>query len=172
MKYHNWLDQISGIDKAHTEIVNRTLRIRSAGVPLRRPGVSNWQPGTGPGERAASPAHYQEQVAEVSPQIREKVPTASTDTSADDLRNRILDTVASMTNHPIDMLDLDQDLEADLGIDMFRKVEWLKKVCDGCAVAYDAVKLKEISTLGQLVQALAGHQAAASASSVRDRASG
>ncbi|MEC9408377.1 MAG: SDR family NAD(P)-dependent oxidoreductase [Pseudomonadota bacterium] len=50
-------------------------------------------------------------------------PTATTAPADFDLTGRLLDIVADRTGYPVDMLGLDQDLEAELGIDSIKRVE-------------------------------------------------
>ena len=50
--YQKWLDDASGYDRAEVEVVKRTLRVVSRGVPTRTPEPSHWAWGTGPVQRA------------------------------------------------------------------------------------------------------------------------
>ncbi|MGL4651497.1 MAG: beta-ketoacyl synthase N-terminal-like domain-containing protein, partial [Caldilineaceae bacterium] len=52
--YQRWLDDVSGSDRAQTEVVKRTLRVVSAGQPVHTPAPSRWQYGTGPVVRTAA----------------------------------------------------------------------------------------------------------------------
>ncbi|HMQ29902.1 MAG TPA: beta-ketoacyl synthase N-terminal-like domain-containing protein, partial [Chloroflexaceae bacterium] len=52
-RYDYWLSQISGYDRAETEVSQRVLRVKAKGAPARTPAPSSWQPGTGPVQRAA-----------------------------------------------------------------------------------------------------------------------
>ncbi len=52
--YQRWLDDVSGEDRAQTEVVKRTLRVVSAGRPAHTPAPSRWQHGTGPVVRTAA----------------------------------------------------------------------------------------------------------------------
>ncbi|MFN3983366.1 MAG: beta-ketoacyl synthase N-terminal-like domain-containing protein, partial [Caldilinea sp.] len=54
-RYQRWLADVSGYDRAETEVVKRVLRIVAQGQPARLPIASNWQYGTGPVVRAAAP---------------------------------------------------------------------------------------------------------------------
>ncbi|PXV70247.1 type I polyketide synthase, partial [Sinimarinibacterium flocculans] len=51
------------------------------------------------------------------------VPAAVSTASSVDLRSTLLDIVAERTGYPTEMLDVDADLEADLGIDSIKRVE-------------------------------------------------
>ena len=50
--YQKWLDNASGYDRAELEVVKRTLRVVSRGVPARTPEPTRWAWGTGPVMRA------------------------------------------------------------------------------------------------------------------------
>src|SRR5690606_12085807 len=54
-RYQRWLADVSGYDKAETEVVKRVLRIVAQGQPTRTPVASAWQYGTGPVVRASAP---------------------------------------------------------------------------------------------------------------------
>ena len=45
-----------------------------------------------------------------------------------DFANIVLESVAELTGYPIEMLDLDMDMEADLGIDSIKRLEILGAV--------------------------------------------
>ena len=74
-------------------------------------------------EPTAAPAQAEPEpaVAEPEPAVAEPEPTAAT---ADlDVEAEVLAVVAAKTGYPADMLDLDLDLEADLGIDTVKQAE-------------------------------------------------
>ncbi|MFZ1466274.1 MAG: beta-ketoacyl synthase N-terminal-like domain-containing protein, partial [Anaerolineae bacterium] len=50
--YQRWLEDISGYDRAETDVIKRVLRIRSEAAPTRQPAPSTWRTGTGPTVRA------------------------------------------------------------------------------------------------------------------------
>ena len=54
--------------------------------------------------------------------INSKAPSSSL-TSSDDFKTALLEAVSERTGYPIDMLDLDALMEADLGIDSIKRVE-------------------------------------------------
>lgn len=56
------------------------------------------------------------------PSINSIAPTSST-TSSDDFKTALLEATSERTGYPIDMLDLDALMEADLGIDSIKRVE-------------------------------------------------
>ena len=82
--------------------------------------------------------------------------------SADEHRKiegSLLDTVSRLTGYPVEMLALDMDIEADLGIDSIKRVEILsaleEKMPDLPTVSPDV--MGTLKTLGQIVEYLAGN---------------
>ncbi|MFD5799150.1 beta-ketoacyl synthase N-terminal-like domain-containing protein, partial [Streptomyces diastatochromogenes] len=86
------------------------------------PAPAALEPPTAPAPAALPPARP---TAE-TPAETQAVPPAETPASgasADDVRAALLDVVSQKTGYPADMLDLDMDVEADLGIDSIKRVE-------------------------------------------------
>src|SRR5690554_2047681 len=65
----------------------------------------------------------------------------------------MLDVVADKTGYPVEMLELEMDMEADLGIDSIKHVEILGAVQDQVAnlPELNPEDLAELRTLGQIV---------------------
>ncbi|MCL1127191.1 KR domain-containing protein, partial [Shewanella surugensis] len=78
--------------------------------------------------------------------------TSATD-SASQLQTLMLDVVAEKTGYPAEMLSLDMDMEADLGIDSIKRVEILGTVQDKAASLppLNPEDLAECRTLGEIV---------------------
>ena len=78
---------------------------------------------------------------------------ASPDTDQRKIANLLLDTVSQLTGYPVEMLALDMDIEADLGIDSIKRVEILstleEKMPDLPPVSPDV--MGTLKTLGQIV---------------------
>jgi acyl transferase domain-containing protein/NAD(P)-dependent dehydrogenase (short-subunit alcohol dehydrogenase family) len=74
------------------------------------------------------------------------------------IEGSLLDTVSRLTGYPVEMLALDMDIEADLGIDSIKRVEILsaleEKMPHLPAVSPDV--MGTLKTLGQIVEYLAG----------------
>ncbi|MEI6777796.1 MAG: beta-ketoacyl synthase N-terminal-like domain-containing protein, partial [Chloroflexales bacterium] len=184
--YRFWLDQVSGYDRAETEVVQRVLRIATSAssAPAHTPAPSNWRYGTGPTVRAAAsaqagavtsarvyhaappapapvapvgvsretpkpppapavvapkPAPTPAPVAPApvavaptpAPAVVEKTPAAPAPTPAqapvtppvDKVTQQVLAIIAQKTGYPAEMLDVDLDLEADLGVDTVKQAE-------------------------------------------------
>jgi len=89
------------------------------------------------------------------PKLSVKDP-ASTDKNHRNIANLLLDTVSQLTGYPVEMLALDMDIEADLGIDSIKRVEILstleEKMPDLPPVSPDV--MGTLKTLGQIVSYL------------------
>ena len=80
----------------------------------------------------------------------------------------LLAIVSELTGYPVEMLDLEMDIEADLGIDSIKRVEILstleERLPDLPAISPDM--MGTLKTLGQIVEFLAGNPDANSAAAV------
>ena len=83
---------------------------------------------------------------------RETLPITEPVGSAD-LQSELLDVVADKTGYPIEMLNLDMKLEADLGIDSIKRVEILSEVTDRnpSLGELDGTSMANLATLGEIV---------------------
>jgi acyl carrier protein len=72
--------------------------------------------------------------------------------SADVVISQVLDVVASKTGYPKDMLDLDLDLEADLGIDTVKQAETFAAIRETFSIpVQEGLNLREYPTLASVV---------------------
>jgi NAD(P)-dependent dehydrogenase (short-subunit alcohol dehydrogenase family)/acyl carrier protein len=80
--------------------------------------------------------------------------TVSNLTPLDDaIKEKVLEIVAEKTGYPKDMLDLDLDLEADLGIDTVKQAEMFVSVRAAFGIPRDEnLKLRDFSTLAKVIQ--------------------
>ncbi|MFE1886832.1 phosphopantetheine-binding protein, partial [Streptomyces diastatochromogenes] len=111
---------------------------------------------TAPAPAALPPARP---TAETSAETQ-AVPTAeppaenlASGASADDVRAALLDVVSQKTGYPADMLDLDMDVEADLGIDSIKRVEIMGVLQERfpSATPVGPEQLAELRTLSEIV---------------------
>ena len=73
--------------------------------------------------------------------------------SADDVKEKVLDIVAEKTGYPKDMLDVDLDLEADLGVDTVKQAEMFAAVRELYSIPRDeSRKLRDYPTLARVIQ--------------------
>ena len=79
--------------------------------------------------------------------------------SVDELTRHLLRVVSDKTGYPVEMLSLEMDMEADLGIDSIKRVEILGAMQDNFPdlprLSSDA--LAEMRTLGQIVESMAAN---------------
>jgi acyl transferase domain-containing protein/NAD(P)-dependent dehydrogenase (short-subunit alcohol dehydrogenase family) len=229
--YQRWLADISGYDRAETEVVKRVLRIRAEGVPPRTPLGSAWRYGIGPSVRADAPgnghassvgyqpaprasmasyATYTGPMAAPRPEVTPapgtlraagngaEQPAASRQSAPapaparaperietlqppaavapvavpppaavpvvkpepvpapapaqDPVVARVLQVVAEKTGYPQDMLDLDLDLEADLGVDTVKQAETFAAIRASFDIPLqENLKLRDYPTLNSVV---------------------
>ena len=71
----------------------------------------------------------------------------------DQIKERVLEIVAEKTGYPKDMLDLDLDLEADLGIDTVKQAEMFASVRAEYQIPRDeTMKLRDFPTLAHVIK--------------------
>ena len=80
------------------------------------------------------------------------VPLAPPVPSADAVSSTVLEIVADKTGYPKDMLDLDLDLEADLGIDTVKQAETFQAVREAFAIPQqEGLSLRDYPTLESVI---------------------
>ena len=80
-----------------------------------------------------------------------ETPATKTSANNDELAEVMLDVVADKTGYPVDMLNLEMNLEADLGIDSIKRVEILSALQERMP-EMPAVKPEDLGTLQTLQQ--------------------
>jgi malonyl CoA-acyl carrier protein transacylase len=146
-KYNQWLSAVAGYNQPELEVVQRTLRIKSQGIPVREPAQSTWKYGQGP--RAWATAHEIDLGASIAstpvanssvltqietvkvdqvqeePAKKSSLETVQLNSGKDEpeIKAYVLSVVSEKTGYPVEMLDLGLDLEADLGIDTVKQAE-------------------------------------------------
>jgi 3-oxoacyl-(acyl-carrier-protein) synthase/NAD(P)-dependent dehydrogenase (short-subunit alcohol dehydrogenase family)/acyl carrier protein len=169
-----WLSQVAGYPTADLEVVRRTLRVRDQRTAARLAEV------TGKVQTAPSPAtpHPASPAPVVispppaplpSPVVTARVdletkvearkpapappPVAKPAVEGDPVKHRVLALVAEKTGYPVDMLDLDLDLEADLGIDTVKQAEVMATIREAYGIVRDdTIKLRDFPTLARVIQ--------------------
>ena len=75
------------------------------------------------------------------------------------VRQKLLDLVAEKTGYPKDMLDLDLDLEADLGVDTVKQAEMFAAIRETYNIPRDPnLKLRDFPTLARVIQFVYDHR--------------
>jgi acyl carrier protein len=100
-------------------------------------------------------------------QVTAPAPAAS-GLSTEKLTSALLEIVSDKTGYPVETLELDMDMEADLGIDSIKRVEILGAMQTQFPELpkIDNTVLAELRTLGQIIDQMGGHIAAAPAQAV------
>jgi len=167
--WQNWLVGIAG-HSADLEVVHRTLRVRDGGAvaqaaasDVRTAPASEARPVaptiSSTGVSAVKAAGVPPPVASAIPVAEAAVPTAPavavvpTAPAADALKENVLGLVAQKTGYPVDMLDLDLDLEADLGIDTVKQAEMFASIRETYGIPRDdKIKLRDFPTLAHVIR--------------------
>jgi malonyl CoA-acyl carrier protein transacylase len=171
--YEQWLSSISGYSRPNVEVDHRTLRIQDQGVPEREPAVSTWSHGLAPSARVQPEGGSQTPVAraqsleppsgtKVRPVTANAVPMQERGDggpTADPVTEQVLALVSEKTGYPRDMLDLDLDLEADLGIDTVKQAEVFARVREAFDISrQDDLKLRDYPTLKHVIGFVRQHR--------------
>jgi hypothetical protein len=129
-----WLNRVSGNPASELETVHRTLRVRDQHV-------------TAPVAQVARAARFTPPVA---PAVTAPPKPAS---ETDAVKERILALVSDKTGYPVDMLALDLDLEADLGVDTVKQAEVFASVRAAFNIPRDEnLRLRDFPTLAHVIQ--------------------
>ncbi len=134
--YQGWLDNVTGYNFTELEVVQRTLRVKNQGVPQHAPAQTQWLYGRLP-QYWAIESHLNVETPErnVVKVVNTPEPTlvdfhetpveqiSQDDVSDTEISSYILSVVSEKTGYPVEMLDLDLDLEADLGVDTVKQAE-------------------------------------------------
>jgi acyl transferase domain-containing protein len=170
--WQRWLDRISGLGGARLEVVSRRLRVVDTGTP--KAAVPPVEQTTGAQATAATAPEVAEPVVEpVTDQIPEPVtePSAPPEPapvpepaggsvggsvgapSEAEVTEAVVGIVSEMTGYPPDLLELDLDLEADLGVDTVKQAEVFAAVRGRFGVERDeSLSLRDFPTLAHVVR--------------------
>jgi polyketide-type polyunsaturated fatty acid synthase PfaA len=133
-------------------VITSTASVVSPEVPVT-PQVESW-PVAFEAAPPATPAPAPVPAAPATPAV-EKGPAIS----VDELTRHLVQVVSDKTGYPVEMLSLEMDMEADLGIDSIKRVEILGAMQDSFPdlprLSSDA--LAEMRTLGQIVESMAAN---------------
>ncbi len=165
-----WLNQIAGHTTGDLEVVHRMLRVRDQGSASRLTEDTQKSarvqvpepPELAPVLVAPVPAPVP--IASLTSQERIEAPKlvpvesllptqpkAAIDT--DPVKQRVLALVSEKTGYPVDMLDLDLDLEADLGVDTVKQAEVMATIRAAYGIPRDdRIKLRDFPTLAHVIR--------------------
>ncbi len=169
--WSSWLSRVAGHPNADLEVVHHTLRVRDKG-PASRPVEAILEPQVLSAPAPVVQAPQTPEMAVVAPtaviSLRDDVaksktpsPVASPATSVppkqvpqgDTVKERVLALAAEKTGYPPDMLDLDLDLEADLGVDTVKQAEMFSAIREIYNIPRDENrKLRDYPTLAHVIR--------------------
>ncbi len=147
-KFDEWLARASGQAKAQLEIVNHTLRVHDGVVP-----VAKVQPRPEVKVEARKIEENKKVEVKVEKKVEAKVEVKAPPAAArDEVAEKVLAIIAAKTGYPPEMLDLDLDLEADLGVDTVKQAETFAAVREAYGIERDAqLKLRDFPTLRHVI---------------------
>ena len=91
--------------------------------------------------------------AKSEPTVAAPLKVAASGITDDSVREKVLEIVAEKTGYPKDMLDLDLDLEADLGVDTVKQAEMFAAVRAAYNIPRDEnLKLRDFPTLASVIK--------------------
>ena len=172
--WQRWLDSLVGVPGARLEVVSRRLRVVDAGpppaaAPAERPTAASET--VAAAVAVATPERVQEPAPAPAPArvTREAVtepvsaPVATTEPvpaggveaggpSEQEVTEAVVAIVSEMTGYPPDLLALDLDLEADLGVDTVKQAEVFAAVRERFGVERDdSLSLRDFPTLTHVI---------------------
>jgi acyl transferase domain-containing protein/NAD(P)-dependent dehydrogenase (short-subunit alcohol dehydrogenase family) len=162
-----WLTGIAGRPTAELEVVRRTLRVPDQASGKRLADIA--QPlhpaQTAPASSVQAPSTP---IAAMKPKpkpVLNKVTEQKIDApvapiappkavaKGDPVKDKVLALVAEKTGYPVDMLDLDLDLEADLGVDTVKQAEVFATIREAYNIPRDENrKLRDYPTLAHVIR--------------------
>jgi len=164
--WNEWLGRITGRPGAELQVVHRTLRVRDLGALRNRDAAQNLRPVLVPTPQAKpqakvvlevrpspAPAAVMASATGASPTADQPPETSKPAVPGDPVKERVLALVAEKTGYPVDMLDLDLDLEADLGVDTVKQAEVFAAVREAYGIARDdQIRLRDFPTLAHVIR--------------------
>ncbi len=140
-----WLNRLTNDPAAELEVVCRTLVVhdrKGAAAPRHAPAA----------EAKPVPAEPAPSAAPKSPEPAPH-PAAPAAQPADPVRERVLALVVEKTGYPREMLDLELDLEADLGVDTVKQAELFAAIREIYGIPRDPdLKLRDFPTLTHVIR--------------------
>ncbi|MHB8605973.1 MAG: SDR family NAD(P)-dependent oxidoreductase, partial [Thermoplasmatota archaeon] len=138
-RHQAWLDRLAGRANARLEVVNRTLRVIDERAA---PATSG----------AATPVPQPVPVA--PPELRPHGPPPG---AVAVVKDALLAIVAEKTGYPPEMLQLDMDMEADLGIDTVKQAEVFGAIRDRYQLPREeGIQIKDYPTLAHVIRYIEG----------------
>ncbi|GIJ71275.1 type I polyketide synthase [Virgisporangium ochraceum] len=151
--WQRWLTVLCGDRHARLEVVQRRLRIADsakAPAPEREPAT---EPASEPVvEPASEPVVVAGPAPVVAPEPEPRPLSQPLPAPADGVAGAVVGIVSELTGYPPDLLDVDLDLEADLGVDTVKQAEVFAAVRERFGVArQDDLRLRDFPTLSHVI---------------------
>ena len=168
--WQRWLDSLSGAPRTSLEVDTRRLRVVDTNAPSAAPAT----PPTTEPRREPAPVARATDADDVAPPAEPSVPdpavlvaesapgdpapvtqgslTPAAGPSQEEVTEAVVSIVAEMTGYPPELLDLDLDLEADLGVDTVKQAEVFAAVRARFGVERDeTLSLRDFPTLAHVI---------------------
>ncbi|MGE5206027.1 MAG: SDR family NAD(P)-dependent oxidoreductase, partial [Chlamydiota bacterium] len=164
--WNSWLSRVAGHPAAELETVHRTLRVRDQGPAAHvakeyrvMPAVAHAEPSARVFQAKQAEPRPAPAITVVKPPVEAppappapQIPPPSAP-EGDAVKERVLALVSEKTGYPVDMLDLDLDLEADLGVDTVKQAEVFAAVREAYSIPRDEkLKLRDFPTLAHVIR--------------------
>ncbi|MEI7894593.1 MAG: phosphopantetheine-binding protein, partial [Myxococcales bacterium] len=156
--FASWLSLMSGYASASLEVDHRTLRIKDQGPSSRTTPAKPAAAVSAAPKVVALPARAATVAKPLAAAVAKPVaveapkPAPVAAPAVDAIAERVLGLVAEKTGYPRDMLALDLDLEADLGVDTVKQAEVFASIRSTYDIPRDdAIKLRDYPTLQHVI---------------------
>ena len=158
--WRRWLAQAAGSDDPQLEVVQHRLRIVDTGPPAKAAPSVQQAPAVQTAPVATETVLVGPGSAPVTATTAAPPPTAPAAAPApvasaphgDELTDTVVGIVSELTGYPPDLLDVDLDLEADLGVDTVKQAEIFAAIRGHYGVARDdTLKLRDFPTLTHVI---------------------
>jgi acyl transferase domain-containing protein/NAD(P)-dependent dehydrogenase (short-subunit alcohol dehydrogenase family)/acyl carrier protein len=166
-QYQRWLQRITGQEKPELEVVLRTLRAKDSSPVAqngRAPAEAQAVPSAAPSSTLSLPARPAANTAAPAPALSAAVLQADIKSTrgtapVEPVQVKVMQIISEKTGYPTDMLDLDLDLEADLGIDTVKQAEMFAAIREAYNIPRDdALKLRDFPTLAHAIKFVYDHR--------------
>ena len=147
--------------RTHRDVMQAYLQYRGAGqAEGDEMDVSAFQERDLSLDELAGAGEPQRPPKTTTPEDHDKMPrhVESATTARNAITDRLLELVAGRTGYPREMLNLDLDLEADLGVDSIKRIEILASLTDSLRLPagwYEALEFSKIRTLRSIAEYIA-----------------
>jgi len=154
-------DDFPSLPPADTEVLGQTRTLQEIVDYMKSENSgSNTSTQKNAGSSDPQPSSSETLVIEETKTSSSPIKSSGATHSVEDLTAILLEIVAEKTGYPVEMLESDMDMEADLGIDSIKRVEILGVMEERVPglPAVEAETLAELRTLGQIADLMSASQ--------------